>query len=352
MPVLRSAFIALSRNRSLRHFCENSSIGVRLSSRFIAGLKIADALRVAEAVNQQGIAVTLDSLGESVTSEAEAHRAAEIYHQLLDMIAARKLNANVSLKLTQMGLELSPLLAETIAWKLAEHARATGNFVRIDMEDSTVTQTTLDIVRRIYARPEAGDAVGVVIQAYLYRSQADIEQLSAKGIRVRLCKGAYNEPAEVAFPRKADVDANFVRLSCLLLDSPVYHGLATHDEAMIGGHKSLCRRAWDRAQPFRVSDVVRCPPRFAAQACPAGIQRPRLRAVRKRMVPLLHAPSGRAPRQRDLPGQELLPLLTLHSWAPPESAICSTAGIGPLCPFGKARFLIRKLPRHFVQRHG
>jgi proline dehydrogenase len=238
MPVLRSAFIALSRNRSLRHFCENSSIGVRLSSRFIAGLKIADALRVAEAVNKQGIAVTLDSLGESVTSEAEAHRAAEIYHQLLDMIAARKLNANVSLKLTQMGLELSPLLAETIAWKLAEHARATGNFVRIDMEDSTVTQTTLDIVRRIYARPEAGDAVGVVIQAYLYRSQADIEQLSAEGIRVRLCKGAYNEPAEVAFPRKADVDANFVRLSCLLLDSPVYHALATHDEAMIGAIKA------------------------------------------------------------------------------------------------------------------
>ncbi len=136
MPILRSAFIALSRNRPLRHFCENSSIGVRLSSRFIAGMEIEDALRVAEAVNQQGMAVTLDSLGESVTSETEAHRAADIYHQLLDMIAARKLNANISVKLTQMGLELDPLLAETIAWKLAEHARATGNFVRIDMEDS------------------------------------------------------------------------------------------------------------------------------------------------------------------------------------------------------------------------
>jgi len=238
MPVLRSTFIALSHNRPLRHFCEHSSLGVRLSSRFIAGLQIADALKVAEAVNRQGMAVTLDSLGESVTSETEAHRAADTYHQLLDLIAERKLNANVSLKLTQMGLGISPLLAETMAWKLAEHARSTGNFVRIDMEDSKVTQITLDIVRRIQARPEARDAVGVVIQAYLYRSQADIEQLAAEGIRVRLCKGAYKEPAEVAFPRKSDVDANFVRLSCLLLDSSTFHGIATHDEAMIAAVKA------------------------------------------------------------------------------------------------------------------
>ncbi len=238
MPLLRSAFIALSRNRPLRHFCENSSLGVRLSSRFIAGMEIADALRVAESVNQQGMAVTLDSLGESVTSETEAYRAADIYHQLLDMMSARKLNANISVKLTQMGLELDPLLAETIAWKLAEHARATDNFLRIDMEDSKVTQTTLDIVRRIHARPEARDAVGVVIQAYLYRSQADVEQLIAEGIRIRLCKGAYKEPAEVAFPHKADVDANYVRLGCMLIDSPIYHGLATHDEAMVEAIKA------------------------------------------------------------------------------------------------------------------
>ena len=242
MPLLRSAFIALSRNRPLRHFCENSSLGVRLSSRFIAGMEIADALRVAESVNQQGMAVTLDSLGESVTSETEAHRAADIYHQLLDMISARKLNANISVKLTQMGLELDPLLAETIVWKLAEHARATGNFVRVDMEDSKVTQTTLDIVRRIHARPEARDAVGVVIQAYLYRSQADVEQLIVEGIRVRLCKGAYKEPAEVAFPHKSDVDANYIRLGCMLIDSPIYHGLATHDEAMVEAIKAHAKK--------------------------------------------------------------------------------------------------------------
>src|SRR5580692_4156157 len=239
MALLRSAFIALSRNRSLRRFGERSSIGTRLSSRFVAGMEIDDALRVAEAVNKQGMAVSLDSLGESVTSESEAHKAAEIYHRLLDAIAARKLNANVSVKLTQMGLGLSSDLAEGIAQNLTEHARSAGTFVRIDMEDSSLTQVTLDIVRRVHARPGLRGAIGTVIQSYLYRSQADVEQLLADGIRIRLCKGAYKEPPEVAFPRKADVDANYVRLSCMLLDSPIFHGLATHDPAMISAAKSF-----------------------------------------------------------------------------------------------------------------
>ncbi|MGP8174271.1 MAG: proline dehydrogenase family protein [Terracidiphilus sp.] len=239
MPILRSAFIALSRNRVLRSFSERSSVGRRLSSRFVAGMEIEDALRVAQGVNQQGMAVTLDSLGESVTSEVEAHQAADVYHQLLDSIAARQLNANISVKLTQMGLELSPELAETIAEGLAKHASATGNFVRIDMEDSRLTQATLNIVRRLHSRPNLRGAIGIAIQSYLYRSQADIEQLLADGIAVRLCKGAYKEPEEVAFPRKAAVDANYIRLSRMLLDSPIHHGLATHDEAMIAAAKSF-----------------------------------------------------------------------------------------------------------------
>src|SRR5208283_4701028 len=126
-------FIALSQNRTLRRFGERSSVGRRLSSRFVAGMEIDDALRVAESVNKQGMAVTLDSLGESVTSEVEAHQAAEIYHHLLDAIAECKLNANVSVKLTQMGLEISPALAESIAESLTRHAARTGSFVRIDM---------------------------------------------------------------------------------------------------------------------------------------------------------------------------------------------------------------------------
>ena len=241
MQIFRSAFIALSHNRLLRHFCENSSLGVKLSSRFIAGMNIHDAIRVAEAVHKQGITVTIDSLGESVTSKTEAHQAAEIYHQLLDLIAAHKLKANISVKLTQMGLQISPELSESIALSLTQHAASAGSFIRIDMEDSSLTQLTLDIVRRVHARSDLRDSIGVVIQAYLYRSQADIEQLLADGIRVRLCKGAYKEPAEVAFPRKADVDANYVKLSQLLIQSPHYHALATHDEAMIDAAKSFAR---------------------------------------------------------------------------------------------------------------
>jgi proline dehydrogenase len=243
MALLRSAFIALSKNRSLRRFAEQSRTGIRLSSRFIAGMTIDDALRVCESVNKQGISVTLDSLGESVTEEAHAHRAADVYHKVLDAIAARRLEANVSVKLTQMGLEVDRGLAESIALDLARHAASLGNFVRIDMEDSSLTQVTLDIVWRIHALPGLGGAIGIVIQSYLYRSQDDVEQLIADGIRVRLCKGAYKEPPEVAFPRKADVDANYVKLSGMLLSSPVYHGLATHDEKMVAAAKAYARQS-------------------------------------------------------------------------------------------------------------
>ena len=243
MALLRSGFIALSHNRPLRRFCEHSALGTRLNARFIAGMQLEDALRVAEAVNRQGISVTLDSLGESVTSATEAHRAADVYHRLLDSIAERGLDANISVKLTQMGLEQSPELAGSIAENLVEHARSTQNFVRIDMEDSRLTQVTLDIVRRVHAHAGLRGAVGVVIQAYLYRSQADIEQLLADGIRVRLCKGAYDEPQEVAFPRKAEVDTNFFKLAKLLVDSPIYHALATHDGALIEKVKAYASEA-------------------------------------------------------------------------------------------------------------
>ncbi len=239
MSLLRSAFIGLSRSRILRHFGERSRVGRRLSSRFVAGMTIEEVLRAAEILNKQGIAATLDVLGESVSSEVDARKSAEDYHRLLDEIAAQKLNANISVKLTQMGLGLSPQLAENFAADLAAHARMTGSFLRIDMEDSSLTQVTVDIVRRLHAKPELKGSIGIVIQAYLYRSQADIEQLLSDGIRVRLCKGAYDEPASVAFPHKPDVDSNYIRLSCMLLESPIFHGLATHDEAIISEIKSF-----------------------------------------------------------------------------------------------------------------
>jgi proline dehydrogenase len=148
-----------------------------------------------------------------------------------------------------MGLEQSSDLAESITGNLVQHARSTESFVRVDMEDSHLTQVTLDIVRRVHARAGMRGAVGVVIQAYLYRSQADVEQLLADGIRIRLCKGAYDEPPEVAFPLKSAVDANFLKLSKMLLESPLYHGIATHDPAIISAIKKyVAERGIDRSR--------------------------------------------------------------------------------------------------------
>jgi proline dehydrogenase len=211
---------------------------------------VEDALRATEMLNNYGMTATLDALGESVSTETEAHRSAETYHRLLDAIAAQKLKANISVKLTQMGLELSPDLAYTIASGLTEHARATGNFLRIDMEGSHLTQVTLDLVRHLHAREEYKGHIGIVIQAYLFRSEADIHQLMEDGIRVRLCKGAYQEPAAIAFPKKHDTDTNYVRLAGILLSSGLYHGIATHDEAMIEAVKNYARNTGIGADKF------------------------------------------------------------------------------------------------------
>jgi len=241
MALLRSAFISLSRNHSLRQFSEASSLGRRLSSRFVAGMHTDEVLQVGAALNKQGISVTLDSLGENVHSEEEALRSAEVYHELIDAIEQRGLDANVSVKLSQMGMELDPAVAERIVRNLTEHARRTGSFVRIDMEGSEYTQATIDLVRRIHAEPGNADHIGVVIQAYLYRSQADIGLLLKDGIRIRLCKGAYQEPPDKAFPEKEKVDENFVRLTQILVSSGVYHGIATHDEKMIDATRDFVK---------------------------------------------------------------------------------------------------------------
>jgi proline dehydrogenase len=233
MSILRSTFIALSQNSTLRHFSEDSTVGRKLSSRFVAGMDIEHALDAAASLNAHGIAATLDSLGENVHTPDEARHSADIYHRLLDAIRDRKLNANVSVKLTQMGMDLDPALAEGIVRDLTRHAREVDSFLRVDMEGTPYTQATLDMVRRVFAEEGNAGYVGIVIQAYLYRSQSDIRALLADGIRIRLCKGAYEEPADLAFPEKADVDTNFVKLMQILLTSGIYHGIATHDEAMI-----------------------------------------------------------------------------------------------------------------------
>jgi proline dehydrogenase len=231
--LLRSTFIALSHNKPLRSFAESSRMGQKMSGRFVAGMQMEDVLRVAAAMNSQGITATLDSLGENVYTEAEARRSAEIYHRLLDAIAERKLLANVSVKLTQMGMDLSPALAQDIVNGLVDHAAATGSFVRVDMEGSQYTQATIDMVRALHSAPGHAGRVGIVVQTYLYRCEEDVRTLLADGIRIRLCKGAYKEPDNLVFPQKKDVDANYVKLMQVLLTSGVYHGIATHDEAII-----------------------------------------------------------------------------------------------------------------------
>ena len=239
--MFRAFFIALSESRLLRRIAERSAIGRRLSGRFVAGMSVEEALHATAATNARGMSVSVDNLGENVTNVEEARHSAQLYHEMLDAIAERKLNANVSLKLTHMGLDVDEATSRTIVSEVVAHAARLGSFVRIDMEGSPYTQKTLDVVRELHRRPGHAGHVGAVIQAYLHRSERDVEELCAEKIRVRLCKGAYKEPAEIAFQPKPEVDANFVRLMKILLKSGTYHGIATHDPRMIDATIAFAR---------------------------------------------------------------------------------------------------------------
>ena len=219
-------------------------MGRRLSGRFVAGMTVEDALAACQRVNREGIAVSLDSLGESVTTEAEARTSAEIYHRLLDAIQQRRLNANVSVKLSQMGMDFDPALAERIVGEMVEHADAADSFVRIDMEGSPYTEATIAITERLAARFPG--RVGTVLQAYLFRTEGDAERLLGQGIRIRLCQGAYKEGPEIAFALKSDVDANYVKLMKRLVTfskngTGVFCGIATHDEAIVEAMRAFVR---------------------------------------------------------------------------------------------------------------
>ena len=229
--MLRALFIGLSTSRALRSFAENSPMGQKMSRRFVAGTTVEDLMAATQEVNRRGMSVSVDNLGENVTNVEEARHSEKLYHQLFDLITERKLDANVSLKLTHMGLDVDEKLCREIVSGLAEHAARVNSFVRVDMEGSPYTQKTLDFVQELHRRHPG--KVGGVIQAYLYRSEKDVQDLLAQRIRIRLCKGAYKEPASIAFQKKADVDANYVKLTKILIKSGVYHGIATHDENML-----------------------------------------------------------------------------------------------------------------------
>jgi proline dehydrogenase len=242
--MLRAFFVRLSENRSLRNFAERSALGRRVSGRFVAGTQIENAVRVTQAVNRAGMSVTIDNLGENVTNPDEARESADLYQQILDAIAANGLNANISLKLTHMGLDVDENLSREIVSGLVAKAASLNppGFVRVDMEGSPYTQRTLDFVNELHRMPGHANSVGTVIQAYLKRSEADVEALLSEGIRIRLCKGAYKEPASIAFESKADVDANYIKLMKMLMKSGIYHGIASHDENIIREAQAFAKK--------------------------------------------------------------------------------------------------------------
>ena len=229
---MRNVLLYLSRQPGLRKWMETAPAARPLSSRFIAGMTLADALRVAGSVNAQHMSVSLDHLGENVTSLEEALACQAVYIKALTEIHEAGLNANVSLKLTQFGIDLSESVCIENVLHVVSLAQSFGSFVRIDMEGSEYTERTVRIVKELFARTRS---CGAVIQSYLRRGIDDVEELNRLGIRVRLCKGAYLEPASVAFQEKSDVDLNFLVLARRLLADGNYPGIATHDEKMIEG---------------------------------------------------------------------------------------------------------------------
>jgi proline dehydrogenase len=234
--MMRATLLKLSSSKGLARWVTSHNTTRRMARRFVAGEELDQAIAAARVCNQNGLKVSLDLLGESVSNGEEARRARDMYYVVFDRIAAEKLDANVSLKLTQLGLDLGDALCQELVESIVERAASYGNFVRVDMEGSAYTQRTIDLVKRARAKTPA---VGVVVQAYLKRTADDVPGLLAAECRMRLCKGAYKEPPDIAFAAKSDVDANYVRLMQEMLPSGVYHGIATHDPKMIDATKKF-----------------------------------------------------------------------------------------------------------------
>jgi proline dehydrogenase len=234
--MLRSAFLYLAGQQQIFKFVRNNRLAKSFANRFVAGETLDTALAAVARLKARGITASLDLLGESVHNEAEARAAGQAYIAMLDRIHEQKADANVSVKLTAMGLDISEDLCVAIMHEILQRARDYGSFVRIDMESSEYTQRTLDLFeQRLY--PAYPRNVGIVVQSYLYRTFADVERAILLKARVRLCKGAYKELETVAYPDKKDVDATYVRCMHELMLRGNYAGIATHDEAIISEAK-------------------------------------------------------------------------------------------------------------------
>jgi proline dehydrogenase len=238
--MLRNALLYLSNQPRVFTFVRNNRLAKHFARRFVAGETLDDAIAAVKALNAKGMSASLDLLGESVYNEQDARATRDAYVELLDRIQERRLDANVSLKLTAMGLDISEELCVAHMHDVLGRAQAYGTFVRIDMESSAYTERTLKLFEeRLY--PSYKEHVGIVLQSYLYRTYADVERANELGCRVRLCKGAYKEPASVAYPDKKDVDANFVKCAQSLMRDGNYPGLATHDPRMIAAARSFAK---------------------------------------------------------------------------------------------------------------
>jgi proline dehydrogenase len=239
--MFRAGLLWLSEQPRMFAFIRGNGLARRFASRFVAGETVEAAVAALTELNATGISATLDLLGEAVASAAEARAARNVYLQTLDRIRQVGADGNVSVKLTQMGLDIDEALCRENLRAIIAQATSYASFVRIDMEQSDYTEKTLRLFTRTL-HPEFGNAVGVVLQSYLRRTEQDVEDMIALGARVRLCKGAYKEPATVAFPDKRDVDANYVRCMERLLERGNYPGIATHDGKIIAHAKAVARR--------------------------------------------------------------------------------------------------------------
>ncbi len=235
--MLRGAFLYLSRQKRLERWLLSFASARKLARQFVAGETLAEAMAAVRELARSGRPATLDHLGENIATPAQARAATEAYREILEEIARQALDCSISVKLTQLGLDVSEEQCRKNLRQLAERAAQLGNHVRVDMEGSLYTDRTLALIADLR---KSYDTVGAVIQAYLYRSEQDTRRLIEQQTTVRLCKGAYREPAALAYPRKADVDANFLRLTRMLLASRLDHCIATHDPRMI---EETCRLA-------------------------------------------------------------------------------------------------------------
>ncbi|HLX58797.1 MAG TPA: proline dehydrogenase family protein [Ktedonobacteraceae bacterium] len=236
--MLKGTLLYLAQNQSVRNFVVHNRATRGVSRRFVAGEALDDAIEAARALNKRGMHVSLDHLGENVSDEREAAAAAQDYSDILDRIKQAGVDANISIKLTALGLDISQQLCEQNVIRILEHAQPFPIFVRIDMEGSAYTAQTVDITLRMHKHFEH---MGTVIQSCMHRSKKDVEELIAQGVRVRLVKGAYKEPHAVAFQLKSEVDQNYVRLMMPLLLHGNYPAIATHDEAIINATCKFAR---------------------------------------------------------------------------------------------------------------